>query len=378
MLNPIYGGGEMVETCEKIVISGYFGFGNLGDEAILAALKKGLGKNLPQAKPVVLSGNPEKTKILHKVESVNRWHLYSLWREIRSSDALISGVGGLFQDITSSRSLWYYLLIICMAWMQSVPVFIMGCGIGPIKGKFNRLITGFFLKKAKLISVRDEKSFRKVKGWGVDRSLLHLGEDLALGLDLNGHFQTSESETQERLLSISLKEPSANRVKFIHTIASNLDQVTEKLKLKAVFLPTHPSLDLEITREIAKKMEGKSEIVDTSDMTPYKVIEAIGKSHLMLGMRLHALEFACLANTPFVAISYGSKIEEFVKTLRVPFPLFWEEEIEEEQIVKAVSEVMARHKFYRKALADRTNYLQKSAQSSLKKVCDEISDHVGK
>lgn len=365
-----------METQGKIVISGYFGFGNLGDEAILTALKEGLRENLPQAKPVALSGNPERTKILHEVESVNRWHLYSVWREIRSSDALISGVGGLFQDITSSRSLWYYLLIICMAWMQNVPVFIMGCGIGPIKGKFNRLITRFSLKKAELISVRDEKSFRKLKRWGVGRSLLHLGEDLALALDLSGHFQTEESETQERLLSISLKEPSANRVKFIQTIASNLDKVIKKLKLKAVFLPTHSSIDIEITREIAKKMEEKSEIVDTSDLTPYKVIEAIGKSHLILGMRLHALEFACLANTPFVAISYGSKIEEFVKTLSVPFPLFREEEVEEEQIVKAVSEVMARHKFYRKALVDRTNYLQKSAQSSLKKVCNEISDVV--
>ena len=46
----------------NIVISGYYGFGNAGDEAMLAAMIEALSDLDPHLNIIVLSGNPEDTR----------------------------------------------------------------------------------------------------------------------------------------------------------------------------------------------------------------------------------------------------------------------------------------------------------------------------
>lgn len=96
---------------EQVVISGYYGFGNVGDEAVLAAILQQLTHLWPKARYTVLSGNPPATMQEHGVEAISRHDLGSLGSALSSRKAvLISGGGTLFQDMTSSRSLYYYLL----------------------------------------------------------------------------------------------------------------------------------------------------------------------------------------------------------------------------------------------------------------------------
>lgn len=366
-----------MENQAKILISGYFGFGNLGDEAILSCLANELKKNLPQVKLIVLSGNPEQTTHLHQLEAVNRWHLSSIWKRLKSSDVLISGGGGLLQDVTSSRSLWYYLLVILMAWLRRVPFFIVGCGIGPIRGKINEMVTEFLLQKATYISVRDKGSYHKLKEWRIDQPHIHLGEDLAFGLESNAYNLPKDPNNQarrEKLLAITLKEPSMDRVRFIDTMTAIIDQVIRKLGMKAVFLPTHPEKDSQISWAISKKMKGRSEIIDLSNVALPTLLNTIGRCRLLLGMRLHALEFACLAGTPFVAISYDPKIDEFIKKLGGSFPNYKEEDLGKDQVIKALANLDANFDYYQQILERKVRSLGESAHNSLKMVSDEISD----
>ena len=50
---------------KKILIAGYYGFGNLGDEAILAALAQALLQRIPGCRITVVSGDPERTQAQH-------------------------------------------------------------------------------------------------------------------------------------------------------------------------------------------------------------------------------------------------------------------------------------------------------------------------
>ena len=95
---------------KKVVISGYYGFKNFGDEAILSVLLDFLKKN--DSDIVVFSSNPEWTILNYSVNSVYSFDYKAIFKNIKNSDILISGGGSLLQDVTSLKSLVYYCLII--------------------------------------------------------------------------------------------------------------------------------------------------------------------------------------------------------------------------------------------------------------------------
>ena len=99
----------------KVVISGYYGFDNSGDEAILMAMVKCFKKLMPEARLVVLSNNPVKTREMYGVKAVSRWQPLAILFELIGCDLFISGGGSLLQDVTSARSLRYYMTLMGIA-----------------------------------------------------------------------------------------------------------------------------------------------------------------------------------------------------------------------------------------------------------------------
>ena len=97
---------------KKIVISGYYGFANAGDEAMLTAIVKSLRKTEASVDLTVVSGNPQSTATKHLVNSVHRFSPLEIYSAVANCDLLLSGGGSLLQDVTSKKSLLYYLAII--------------------------------------------------------------------------------------------------------------------------------------------------------------------------------------------------------------------------------------------------------------------------
>ena len=98
-----------------IVISGYYGLGNSGDEALLKSIIENLRKIEPDVTITALSGNVHLTKEQYGVKTINRFNVFSVINELRKAKLLISGGGTLIQDATSTKSLYYYLGIIAAA-----------------------------------------------------------------------------------------------------------------------------------------------------------------------------------------------------------------------------------------------------------------------
>lgn len=82
---------------KKVLISGYYGFGNFGDEAILKLL---LDK-LKDCDVTVLSSDPRKTFDEYGVHTVYTFSLDHVLKEVAYCDVLISGGGSLLQNVTS-------------------------------------------------------------------------------------------------------------------------------------------------------------------------------------------------------------------------------------------------------------------------------------
>ena len=119
----------------NILIAGYHGYGNCGDEATLQAMTVNIKAMAEDVKITALSFKPELTKTEYNIESVQRFNVLQVFNAIRRSDIILSGGGTLLQDDTSTRSLLYYLSIIKVAKMLHKRVMLYDNGIGPVDRK---------------------------------------------------------------------------------------------------------------------------------------------------------------------------------------------------------------------------------------------------
>ena len=116
----------------EILIAGYYGFHNAGDEAMLAGLRRAIRELRPDVTFTAISGTASQTRNLHGIRAVSRSDLRAIWEAIGHADLVMFGGGSLLQDVTSSRSLIYYLGLATMAWLRRKPVMFCAQGIGPV------------------------------------------------------------------------------------------------------------------------------------------------------------------------------------------------------------------------------------------------------
>ena len=94
---------------DGVVICGAYGRGNAGDDAILDAILQEIRSLDPDMPVTVLSKDPAATRLTYRVRSIHRSHILSWRKAMRKSVLYLNGGGSLIQDVTSRRSLWYYL-----------------------------------------------------------------------------------------------------------------------------------------------------------------------------------------------------------------------------------------------------------------------------
>ena len=125
---------------KRIVISGYYGSKNAGDEAMLAAMLEVLKDRSQKLHITVISSNPKDTEERHGVQAISWLSGKKIFSAIWKADLLISGGGSLLQNVTSRRSLYYYLVIISLALLLRKRVMLYAQGIGPILGRCANMV----------------------------------------------------------------------------------------------------------------------------------------------------------------------------------------------------------------------------------------------
>ncbi|WP_273484631.1 polysaccharide pyruvyl transferase CsaB [Desulforamulus ruminis] len=306
----------------KVVLSGYYGFENLGDEAVLFSILKTLRDLRIGLRIEVLSNQPEKTAEIYKVTASNRWKLRNIYRALRDADLLISGGGSLLQDVTGIKSLLYYLGVIGLARILRKPVFFYAQGIGPVNSRLGRLLMRLVVNKVDYITVRDESSMEDLRNMQVIKPPVEVTADPVLGLEQKfvdesvGRKILEETgmdlSIEKRLVGVSVREWKGLS-KYKEVLAEICNKLS-RIGYQVVFLPMHYPDDLEISREIAEKMDQPAVVLDRQ----YSVVEMAGliaNMDLLIGMRLHALILAAVMHVPPVALSYDPKIDRFMGLL---------------------------------------------------------------
>ncbi|MBD8519532.1 polysaccharide pyruvyl transferase CsaB [Lysinibacillus fusiformis] len=300
-----------------IVLSGYYGFDNVGDDAILLSIIQALKKWQSDIEITVLSNNPTATEQTYGVKAINRWKMKEIRQLLKTADGLISGGGSLMQDQTGMKTIPYYAGVIQIAKWLKKPVFVYAQGMGPINNSLSKFIVRKTFNKVEQITVRDKASQTLLTEIGV-RKETKIVPDPVMGLnggDFHCEWLDQESLTAESYISVSVRDwPST--IAYKEKIAHSLDQLVRQGE-QIVFLPMHGEHDFKTSQEVAALMQEKS-LIAPSDLSIEEKIAVIGQSQLLIGMRLHSLIFSAIYATPFIAISYDPKIDAFADIVDQP------------------------------------------------------------
>jgi len=352
----------------KVLLSGYYGFDNAGDDAVLFAIVQALREVLPQVEITVLSNQPEKTAAQLAVHAVDRWSKAGLFRAIRQCDVLISGGGSLLQDVTSKNGILYYLGIIKLAQLMRKKVLVYAQGIGPVRDARNRTLTAKILNKAQAITVRDFDSRTELMHMGVYQEVLVTVDpvlgisaeqiDGAMGLRLLQKAFPQYVEKQKTLMVAARNWQHSDR--FFQEIAQSCDAMAEA-GWQVMFLPFHYPDDVEAGQKIAAKMT-KPSMVLTDNLGPKETMAILKNADLILGMRLHSLIMGAALLKPMVALSYDPKVNSFMQLLRQP-DCFAVDSVEAEQLIQAMMRLSQRSDQEQQALARNLEIMARQAKA---------------
>ncbi|MDR1159284.1 MAG: polysaccharide pyruvyl transferase CsaB [Syntrophomonadaceae bacterium] len=300
----------------KIALSGYYGFDNAGDEALLAAITGAIKKHNPNVDFVVFSGNPARTMSAHNIKSVYYLNPAKVLGELVQSDLLISGGGSIFQDVTSGRSLPYYISVVALAKFLKKPVIFYAQGVGPINRSLSKFLMRKIANKVDMITLRDDDSRRLLHDIGVTCPPQIITADPVFTLKTS----RAEHETAERLLASHCTRGkiigvAVRKWDLLYSYQKSLAQVLDKLAadgFEILFVPFHWPDDVKEAQTVMSFMSHQAGIIN-EHLNTASLLALSGKFHLMIGMRLHALIFAASQETVFAGISYDPKIDGFLK-----------------------------------------------------------------
>lgn len=304
----------------RVLLSGYYGFDNAGDEAVLYAILQAL-REKEISDITVLSAKPSDTEKRYGVKAVNRWGKLELVKAIRNCDVLISGGGSLLQDVTSKNGILYYLGIIRLAEMFHKKVIIYAQGIGPIQNGRNRSMTAKILNKTQAITVRDFESFQELQKMGVYRDI-YVSSDPVIGIaeesidEKVGAELLKENKNyheNEKNVMVSIRNWKGKE-RFFPEIATACDNLIEDGH-QVIFVPFHFPEDKEAGAEIAAIMKNQPVVLE-GNYSPEETMAILKNADVVVGMRLHSLIMGFVLQKPLVGISYDPKVTSFMQMIR--------------------------------------------------------------
>ena len=297
-----------------IVLSGYYGFSNSGDDAILKMIISEIKKQKPDMGITILSNRPHDAKAIYNVNAVNRWNLFSIINVLKKSKVFISGGGSVIQDVTSTKSLLYYLFLIVLAKTYNNKVMLYANGIGPIKHKKNLKRVKNVLNKTDIITLRETDSKEFLDELGVMNPKIAVTCDPVIGI---GDIDFEEAENllfRNDLYGKKYAVVSVRPWKSAPLFEQEFIRAANKLKkendIELLFVPLHHPSDVEFSKKLA---EATGSVCIEKKLSAEMCIGLAKYSEFVVGMRLHMLIYAFVAEVPALGISYDPKVEGVMK-----------------------------------------------------------------
>ena len=300
------------------LVCGAYGRGNAGDDAILEAIVQEMRQLDPERTICVMSRRPKETRLIYRTNAIYTFNVFSVLRKFRHAALYINGGGSLMQDVTSTRSIWYYCYTLYAAKKRGCKVMMYGCGIGPINRPGNRRMAARTIDASvDRITLRDDNSRALLAEMGVTRPDIRVSADPTIIL----------TPAPREIVNIALEQsgidPNGKYIGFglrnwkgldtaLPEIAAAANYAYEKHGLTPVFVPIEFPSDLMPAERVGALLHCPWHAVRTRQ--PIEVtIGILSRMKTVVGIRLHSLMFSAGQGVPVVGMSYDIKVDGFLK-----------------------------------------------------------------
>jgi len=305
---------------DGVVICGAYGRGNAGDDAILEAILAEMRSIDPDMPVTVISKDPKATRLSYRVRAVSRIDLPGWLGAMRRAALYINGGGSLIQDVTSRRSLWFYLMNIRAAKRAGCRVQMYGCGIGPVTREGHRKLAAKVLNRnVDAITLREPDSLEELKAMGVTGPEIKLTADPALTLR-----PAPEEKTDSVLLRSGIPPHGERYICFAlrpwpgfqekaAVFGAGARYAWERHGLTPVFAAVEKGQDPSAARQAAQVLKGVPHYFLDDAGAAGTIIGALSRMEVVVSMRLHALIFAAGQGIPLAGVVYDPKVSSFLR-----------------------------------------------------------------
>lgn len=295
-----------LEKTIDVLMLGYYGFGNLGDELLSKSLtEKLVACGIDNKKIAMLSANPDSSEKLTGVKCFNRWNLGTVSALMKQSKTFLLGGGGLFQDVTSVRSCGYYWWTVRAAKISKTKVWAVSQSVGPLHSWLGKFFARNAFRNCDYIAVRDDKSLEILKKWHINAKYC---PDFVMGLQVP---RRNTNDGNRLLLNL---RPCYDNIAEIAIKQAKYISKRDNIKITGVAFAKEDEVYLENL-----KANGKIKIDNIIYVKNLDEFADVARSaSKAIGMRLHFAELCVLARIPVSMAAYDPKVASFCGKWNLP------------------------------------------------------------
>jgi polysaccharide pyruvyl transferase CsaB len=388
----------------KIFLIGWFGAGNIGDEAILLSELLTIRSRIEGIRFYVLSFNHERTKRLtYDIPEVERIigfgskgrffksDFRGLLSAFKNVDAVIIGGGGIFQDLYNYYPVPFFTSMALLARLFRKQLLLHSVGIGPISHFISKILCRIAANSAHSISVRDPESRELLLEIGVNKEI-HVSADPVFLL------RSARNDKIEMLMD---KQKMNNNGPVIgicvqnllfwsqenkQALADALDVIAGEKNVRLVFLPfgvyqddwfhqeKSEPVDIAASKELVGMLKSKHSIF-TSYTTPEEIMAAIGRLDLIISMRLHGIIMGITMGVPVIALTYvnESKIRNLMKRAGREEDVFYVNNMNTEKLLTRIKNILSSNDEFKQDIREKAIYLKREAEKSIEVLSGRLS-----
>lgn len=292
----------------RILVLGYYGFGNFGDELILSAVQDELASITCEAVFAVNEPGQYAHPVCPRHTLVDRHDPTAMRAALRACDHVMLGGGGLIQDVTSWRSSLYYLGIPLVASLCKKGVISYAQGVGPVRRPWIRRLVRSVFGRMILIDVRDDASRDLLLGCGIRTREICVSSDAGLSYLVARRGEPVATTCREPRIVACVNErfgwTSEETASFLDCLGS---QSSARLDLVVLF----PSADLAFTRAVRDRLLTPSELIISPQ--PLPLLDLCSSATLTVAGRYHMAAAAVATRSPVVALAYDPKVSQLAE-----------------------------------------------------------------
>ena len=316
-----------------IVINGYYGAGNFGDDIILLSIIYSIREFKPlEDIYVIIISEARMPKMPQNINLIKRTDINGLINKIKECDLLITGGGGIFQDysgfdierhiIKRDRGIDFYTVPMEIAYLMKKPIMVYAVGAGPINNSEYSRFFKTILEWPDIITVRDNTSLEIIKNINKDVDVKFTSDPAVNFIDGYKKYNNYFIEKDKKNVGICLRDwflmNDDESEKFSKEIAKTADYIIEKYGLDIILFPYCTSKkDSKLLKNVYKNAKYKNNIILKEEINIDEALNILSQLKFLIGMRLHSLIVASSINIPCIGINYDDKIKEYMRLLEM-------------------------------------------------------------